>query len=108
MRPGPIVTGIVGLPGVDAAFAALGDPEVHAKILIDLDLTRALAEHTARGAEATMVVRPDPNAERWGSQQLAAEGRIVRLLGREPPVAVPDPVTAPLMFTGVHFVQPRL
>lgn len=79
----------------------------NAKILIDLDLTRALADHTARGAEATMVVRPDPNAERWGSQQLAADGRIVRLLGREPPVAVPDPVTAPLMFTGVHFVQPR-
>jgi threonine dehydrogenase-like Zn-dependent dehydrogenase len=31
----PVVTGVVGLDGVDAAFAALGDPEVHAKILID-------------------------------------------------------------------------
>jgi threonine dehydrogenase-like Zn-dependent dehydrogenase len=31
----PIVTGIVGLEGVDAAFAALGDPDAHAKILID-------------------------------------------------------------------------
>jgi threonine dehydrogenase-like Zn-dependent dehydrogenase len=31
----PLVTGTVGLPGVDNAFAALGDPEVHAKILID-------------------------------------------------------------------------
>ena len=31
----PIVTGIVGLPGVDHAFDALGDPEAHAKILID-------------------------------------------------------------------------
>jgi threonine dehydrogenase-like Zn-dependent dehydrogenase len=31
----PIVTGVVGLPGVDAAFSALGDPEAHAKILID-------------------------------------------------------------------------
>lgn len=31
----PIVTGSVGLPGVDSAFTALGDPEVHAKILID-------------------------------------------------------------------------
>ena len=25
----------VGLPGVDNAFTALGDPEVHAKILVD-------------------------------------------------------------------------
>jgi threonine dehydrogenase-like Zn-dependent dehydrogenase len=31
----PIVTGVVGLAGVDAAFTALGDPEAHAKILID-------------------------------------------------------------------------
>ncbi len=31
----PIVTGTVGLGGVEAAFEALGDPEEHAKILID-------------------------------------------------------------------------
>jgi threonine dehydrogenase-like Zn-dependent dehydrogenase len=31
----PIVTGTVGLPGVDGAFDALGDPEAHAKILVD-------------------------------------------------------------------------
>lgn len=30
-----LVTGTVGLDGVDAAFRALGDPERHAKILID-------------------------------------------------------------------------
>ncbi|HEY5842926.1 MAG TPA: zinc-binding dehydrogenase [Mycobacterium sp.] len=30
-----LVTGTVGLDGVDAAFDALGDPETHAKILID-------------------------------------------------------------------------
>lgn len=31
----PLVTGTVGLDGVAAAFTALGDPERHAKILID-------------------------------------------------------------------------
>jgi threonine dehydrogenase-like Zn-dependent dehydrogenase len=31
----PIFTGTVGLSGVDGAFASLGDPETHAKILID-------------------------------------------------------------------------
>jgi threonine dehydrogenase-like Zn-dependent dehydrogenase len=31
----PLVTGTVGLPGVEGAFEALGDPETHAKILID-------------------------------------------------------------------------
>jgi threonine dehydrogenase-like Zn-dependent dehydrogenase len=33
--PGPLITGTVGLDGVDAAFAALANPEAHAKILID-------------------------------------------------------------------------
>jgi threonine dehydrogenase-like Zn-dependent dehydrogenase len=33
--PSPMVTGTVGLDGVEAAFGALGDPERHAKILID-------------------------------------------------------------------------
>jgi threonine dehydrogenase-like Zn-dependent dehydrogenase len=33
--PRPIITGEVGLDGVDAAFTALGDPEQHAKVLID-------------------------------------------------------------------------
>ena len=31
----PIVTGTVGLSGVDEAFDALGDPETQAKMLID-------------------------------------------------------------------------
>jgi len=31
----PLITGTVGLNGVSAAFEALGDPETHAKILID-------------------------------------------------------------------------
>jgi threonine dehydrogenase-like Zn-dependent dehydrogenase len=33
--PRPLITGEVGLDGVDAAFSALGDPERHAKVLID-------------------------------------------------------------------------
>jgi len=33
--PRPLITGTVGLAGVEAAFGALGDPETHAKILID-------------------------------------------------------------------------
>jgi threonine dehydrogenase-like Zn-dependent dehydrogenase len=35
LDPTPLITGKVGLEGVDAAFSALGNPEIHAKILID-------------------------------------------------------------------------
>ena len=38
----PMITGQVGLAGVDAAFNALGDPEMHAKILIDPSSTATL------------------------------------------------------------------
>ena len=31
----PLITGVVGLEGVENAFDALRDPEQHAKILID-------------------------------------------------------------------------
>jgi len=39
--PRRLITGEVGLEGVDAAFDALGDPEMHAKILIDPRSTAA-------------------------------------------------------------------
>jgi threonine dehydrogenase-like Zn-dependent dehydrogenase len=39
LDPGPIVTGRVGLAGVAGAFEALGNPETHAKIVIDPSIT---------------------------------------------------------------------
>jgi threonine dehydrogenase-like Zn-dependent dehydrogenase len=35
INPSPLITGSVGLDGVENAFAALGNPESHAKILVD-------------------------------------------------------------------------
>jgi threonine dehydrogenase-like Zn-dependent dehydrogenase len=42
VKAAPLVTGTVGLAGVDSAFDALGNPEVHAKILIDPQSTAAV------------------------------------------------------------------
>ncbi len=39
--PRPLITGTVGLDGVEGAFAALRDPERHAKILIDPQITNS-------------------------------------------------------------------
>jgi threonine dehydrogenase-like Zn-dependent dehydrogenase len=49
--PRPLITGEVGLDGVDAAFAALGDPERHAKILIDPRSGAAEPVARRRGAQ---------------------------------------------------------
>jgi len=41
VNPSPLITGTVGLDGVDSAFTALDKPDVHAKILIDPHSTAA-------------------------------------------------------------------
>ncbi len=81
---------------------------VNGKILVDFDLESLIETHRASGAEATMVLRPDPNATKWGSLQLDDDGRVVRLL-QGIPEADPDaePTSAPLMFTGIHVFEPR-
>jgi threonine dehydrogenase-like Zn-dependent dehydrogenase len=45
--PRPLVTGTVGLDGVESAFGALADPEAHAKILIDPLSTAATPQRAA-------------------------------------------------------------
>ena len=77
---------------------------VNGKILLELELGRVLAAHREAGAEATMVLRPDADAERWGSLRVGPDGAIVGLLG-----ALREGAAAgePLMFTGVQVFQPR-
>lgn len=77
---------------------------VNGKILLELELARVLAVHRERGAEATMVLRPDAEAERWGSLRVGPDGDIVGLLGALRPGAE---AAEPLMFTGVHVIEPR-
>lgn len=102
--------------GLRQARALIDDGEespiviVNGKILVDLDLRQVLQEHRRHherdGAEATMVLRPDPEG-RWGRPlRVDADGRLVELVGERSPVTR-EPVSGPLMFTGVHVVQPR-
>ena len=80
---------------------------VNAKIMLDLDLSKVLEQHRSRGAEATMVLRPDENAERWGSLRLAEDGRVVELLKLRHDSAKDTEPGPHLMFTGVHVMEPR-
>lgn len=80
---------------------------VNAKILVDLDLHRVLALHRSRAAEATMVLRPDPQAGTWGSLRVGEGDRIVELLTRRRPGADSEIASDPLMFTGIHVLEPR-
>ncbi len=87
--------------GIRRALPLLGDQPfvvLNGKIVIDLDLDAVLARHRASGARATLVVRPDPEAQRWGAIDAPPEGGPIRaLLG-----------VGPHMFTGVQVLEPEL
>ncbi len=71
---------------------------VNGKIVCDIDLAAVLAAHRASGAAATLVVRPDADARRWGAIDAPADGGPIRALLGE----------GPFMFTGVHVLEPAL
>jgi mannose-1-phosphate guanylyltransferase len=86
--------------GVKQAAPLLGAETfviVNGKVVIDLDLAAVVAAHRRRGALATMVVRRDPAAAKWGAIDVGPDGRIAGLLG-----------AGEHMFTGVHVVEPEL
>ena len=77
---------------------------VNGKILLDLELAPVLALHRERGAEATMVLRPDPEAARWGSLRVDERGEVVEFLGEARAGGAPGEA---LMFTGVQVLAPQ-
>ncbi|UJR80440.1 nucleotidyltransferase family protein [Sandaracinus amylolyticus] len=65
------------------------------------DLHAAIATHRATNAIATMIVREDPAAARYGAIELDEE-RVVRRM-----LATPDGTLRATMFTGVHVLSGR-
>ena len=73
--------------------------------LVEIDLEALWTFHRQRNAAATLVLRSDPDAARWGLVEVGEENRIVRITGHgqsEPTV------TQPRMFAGIHILHPRL
>lgn len=73
--------------------------------IVDLDLGALRAFHLQNRATATLVLRPDPEAARYGILETDASGRIRRFLDQ--PATVSDPLS-PYMFTGVQMLEPRV
>ncbi len=73
--------------------------------ILDLDLRPLLTAHRKNRAAATLVLRPDPEAVRYGILETDASGRIRRFLGQ--PAEVSEPL-APYMFTGFQVLEPSV
>lgn len=77
---------------------------VNGKIVTDIDLGAAIAEHRERGAIATLVLLENPKRERFTDVRVGADGRILEFAG----YPEPDGERVPLMFTGIQVLSPRI
>ena len=80
---------------------------INTDVLIDLHLDQLLAFHRQHQAASTLVLRPDPTADDFGSMDIDDNGRISRFLVTTAPCAAPSALRK-LMFTGVQVLEPRV
>lgn len=73
--------------------------------LCELDVDALCRFHAEQKPLATMVVREDPDVDRWGALELDMDQRIVRINGRGRSY---DGPVATRMFAGAHIIHPRL
>ena len=71
------------------------------------DLTGLIAAHRAGKALATLALRDDPEAARWGPVTVDADLRILQINGK-PPLQTGDPPGRPYMFAGIHVMEPAV
>jgi NDP-sugar pyrophosphorylase family protein len=94
-----------GLKQAESFFRGEPFVVVNGDILVELDLSALAEAHQRCGALATLAVRKDPEADRWGAVELDRAYRIVRINGRG---RTPEGPTEKRMFTGVHLLHPQL
>jgi NDP-sugar pyrophosphorylase family protein len=102
----PVILGTGGgIKQVESFFEGDSFLVLNGDTILDVDLDAVARFHLAREALATMVVRADPDPDRWGAVELDERQRVVRITGR----GRKDVTRAnKRMFAGVHVMHPRL
>ena len=102
----PVILGTGG--GIKQAEAHFnGEPVLilNGDTLFELDLGALMTYHRERHAAATLVLRKDPEAARWGLVEVTDRAEVVRITGR----GLSEPTaTSARMFAGIHILHPRL
>ena len=80
---------------------------INTDALIDLNLAEAIAFHKKVSAATTLVLRPDENADQYGSMDVDDGGKICRFLQSKAPIGPSGPIRK-LMFTGVQILEPKV
>lgn len=79
---------------------------VNGKIITDIDLHAAIETHRKQKALATLVLKRNTRRERFSMVE-TADGLVTRFAGMPQPAADGD-INEPLMFTGIHILEPRI
>lgn len=102
----PVILGTGG--GIKQAASFFGSEPffvLNGDTLVDLDLDAVRTMHEAGRAVATMVLREDPDVERWGPVEVGPDLRILRINGRGRGEGA---AASRLMFAGIHVMDERL
>ena len=81
---------------------------INGKIITDIDISKAIETHKKSGALATMVLKENPNREKFS--EIYVKNNLITGFG-DFPKQIQNPkskVQNPLMFTGIHIVEPRV
>jgi len=80
---------------------------INTDALIDLELANAIAFHKRQNAAVTLVLRPDADADRYGSIDIDSKARVRRFLTTQAPASSSGPLRK-LMFSGVQILEPTV
>ena len=105
----PVILGTGGgLKQAEPFFEGQPFLVINGDTLVDLNISQLAEQHQAQDALATMVVREDPDAERWGPLELDATHRIWSINHRGGVTATKPPSLVTRMFAGIHILHPSL
>ena len=81
---------------------------INSDVIIDLALNELIDQHRKRGGIATLVLRPDPQADRYGAIEISRDLRIQRFLDYKAPQWQSAGPLTKYMFTGVQLLEPKV
>ena len=81
---------------------------INSDVVIDLRLPDLIEQHRSRKAIGTLVLRQDPEADRYGPIETSKDLRIQRFLDHKSPLCASAGPLTKFMFTGVQVLEPRI